>query len=170
MDAEEPTRTQQSIPTLGAHDIECFADGGEAPWLAVANVRDDETQRVGSALYEWRADADAFVEVQRISTLGGHDWEALHAGGHRLLAVANQGESSDACGTGSVDVFWRRGGRFEPLQTLRDVGCAVHLHAFWAGSGVFLAVAIERRDESGGGGYATSSLVFEWVAQPGGVT
>lgn len=163
--ASQPLQLLQELPTLGAHDAECFTvEGGEGSetLLAIANVRDDASQRVSSAIY--RLDGRALVEAQRLDTVGAHDLEPLWAGGRRLLAVANQGDGTSC--NASVDVYAHAPRGWELLQSL-PTGCCVYVHSFRDRGRLLLGAAVERigSEPAQADTYRTDSLVFEWIEQ-----
>ena len=174
-DESQQFRVVQTLATLGAHDLECFGAGGDGvaeQLLAVANVRDGDSQLVESVIYRRATAAEGgsstggepmrFVEMQRLPTRGNHDIEPMRIGPHSLLAIANQGDGV-TCNS-SVDILYYTFKRFAPLQSL-DVGCATYAHSFVARGRLFLAVAVERvgDDAADSATYNTESHVYEWV-------
>lgn len=78
----------QRIATKGARDWEHMVIDGQH-YLAVANSYDGTTRAVDSVVYRWSSATLAWVEHQRIPTLGARDWQFVDTGIQQYLAVAN---------------------------------------------------------------------------------
>ena len=160
---------RQALPTHGSHDAECFVtvakEGGaplETTVLLVANGRHDSGRRdIPCVAYVYDVKARAFVEVQRLPTVGAHDIEVVRntpagtlavvangASWSRATARADGGESEgvESCNTTTVDVYRWDGGarRLNLLQQLDAGGCTTFARAWRARGRILLAVAVER--------------------------
>ena len=78
----------QSIPTVGATDVEWFSAGDDI-FLAVANYYDGNTFLHNSNIYKWNTDTRQFDLFQNILTSGVFDFEGFTIDGTTYLAVAN---------------------------------------------------------------------------------
>ena len=175
---------RQALPTHGSHDAECFVSdhgGEETAVLVVANGRHDSGRRdVESAVYTYDVQAQRFVEVQRLQTVGAHDIELLHETSMGTLAVVANGASWRTTGTGpgapglgeescdDADVHVYRwdvqARRFALLQRLDPGGCTTFARAWRTGNGrTLLAVAVERLRS---GSYDGGVRMFEWSEAP----
>jgi len=170
---------QQELPTHGSHDAECFTRDGTT-YLLLANGRLDSGRRdVPTLLYRYERGAAAFVELQRLPSVGAHDIElvmtpaSLMDESATLLAVIannaiwSEAHNAESCDGTQVDV-WRwddsllRFVWFEALPELR--GCTTFARSWRAhGSGgsarILLAVAVERTRS---GEFDAQVEVFEW--------
>ena len=175
---------RQALPTHGSHDAECFVSdhgGEETAVLVVANGRHDSGRRdVESVVYTYDVQAQRFVEVQRLQTVGAHDIELLHETSMGTLAVVANGASWRTTGTGpgaglgeescddaDVHVYrWDvKARRFALLQRLDPGGCTTFARAWRTGNGrTLLAVAVERLRS---GSYDGGVRMFEWSEAPG---
>ena len=110
-----------------------------------------------------------FALVQRLPTVGAHDWEAFEADGHQLFAVANQGDGFD-CSSASVGIYALDTAQLltAPLQQIGSLptGCTTFVRAFLAAGRTFLAVAVERDGNEPLKGFRTDSVIFEVETVP----
>ena len=167
---------RQELRTYGSHDAECFLRGGRT-YLLLGSGRHDSGQRdLPSVLYRYQPPY-GFVVVQRVPTVGAHDFELLllpslasplavrsreeEADEELLVVVANgaswraergAGDKGEVCDA-SVDDVWRwddEQARLVPLQQLNAGGCATFARAWRSGGRTLLALAVERISEADG--------------------
>lgn len=183
---------RQDLPTLGSHDVECWQHGGETYLILGSGRRDDGRRDVPSTLYvyDWKH-ARRFREVQRLPTIGAHDFEvftmpvgrspgrdrdidggggALVRDGEELVMAVANGAAWNASTSGDgescvdgVDVYWwdTRALRFVPWQRLPADGCATFVRA-WRAPGARLLLAVAI-ERTPAGKYDASVRVHEWT-------
>ena len=77
----------QSIPTQGASDVVNF-NIGDSCYIVIANSEDnDANPNVDTVVYRWSG--TAFVQFQRLSTIGASALATYLHGGELNLAVAS---------------------------------------------------------------------------------
>ena len=148
----------QEIPTLGAFDWEYF-EMDRVAHLAVANVYDNDSNRVNSVIY--RHDGTRFVAMQEIPTTGAFSWEYFEMDGVAHLAVANH---ADIGSTRLNSVIYRFDGnrnRFVSLQEIPTIGGYGWKYFELDGGVAHLAIA-NHRDNARDDIWNVSSLIYRY--------
>lgn len=143
----------QSIPTIGARDIEHFEIDGEH-YLAVANQLNASSYYQDSFVLKWSA--GVLVVHQSIPSIGATDWEHFVMGSEHFLVLANGGNASSTRHESVIYKFSR--GVFVVNQSIPTAGARDWEH-FVMGGEHYLAVA-NFRD---GADYNQASVIYKFV-------
>jgi hypothetical protein len=81
----------QSIPTVGAHDVDNFYYKGNH-FLIFSEDRNSKTSRIQSGVYVWSSSSKQFEMIQYIETDGAHGAEFFEFYGDLFICVANFGD------------------------------------------------------------------------------
>ena len=137
----------QAINTSGAHNMKFFTIANKH-YLAVANMRNENTYRVNSVIYQWNE--LKFVVFQHLSTKGASRITFFKIGKEYFLAVTNWHDDVTS-NVKSVIYKWKNGkfDKFQEIQTVGGYGSA----AFQINNETFIAFANEKN---------STSTVYRW--------
>jgi hypothetical protein len=138
-------RTIQSIPTVGAIDVEHFSIGNR-DFLAVASWFNGTSHFTTSQILLFDSITSTFVPYQSIPTFGARDLEFFTIGGQSYLALANQA-TNDSNWSLNSQVFRWNGSSFSLFQAIPTLG-ATDLEFFTIANTSYLAIANQRDDST----------------------
>ncbi|KAA0163562.1 hypothetical protein FNF27_07930 [Cafeteria roenbergensis] len=146
----------QRIATKGARDWEHMVIDGQH-YLAVANSYDGTTRAVDSVVYRWSSATLAWVEHQRIPTLGARDWQFVDTGIQQYLAVANYFDGVSYSVDSVIYVWSPVALAWQVHQSIRTDGAWDWEHMLVGGLHI-LAVA----NHIQGSSRLTDSVIYNW--------
>lgn len=146
----------QNIATIGAAAWETFEVDGTT-YALVANHRDASGWLLNSTLYEWNAPRQLMTEIQKIPTIGGHQWKTFEVDGTMYALVANHYNGTSTVVDSVMYRFNPSSRELELVQSLPGTGY-LYWVVFVEDNETYVVAASVHRD----GDYTSESVLYHF--------